>query len=70
MFALVIGVMHHDAETAPAGFRRPLQHLKVASGVPEGGDRPATDLLIDSDRLARASLARLGQKSSELLLHR
>ena len=53
VFALRIGVMHHDAQAAGApACGRPLQHLKIAVGVAEGGDRAATDMLLDADGFA------------------
>lgn len=50
--ALGIGLMHvkHKAFARTRG--RPLQHLQIAVGVAESRYRPATDMPVDTDRLA------------------
>ena len=52
IFALGIGVMHKKAKARRRPPRRPLQHLEIAVGIAEGGDRTAADMLVDADRLA------------------
>ena len=52
IFPLRIGVMDDQAEPRAAGHRRPLQHLEIAVGIAERGDRAAADMLVDADRLA------------------
>ena len=51
--ALGVGVVDERPKRAPAAGGRPLEHLQVAVGVAEGGDRAAADVLLDADRLAR-----------------
>ena len=51
-FALGVGVVDEEAEARAAAGGGPLQHLQVAVGVAEGGDRPAADVLVDADGLA------------------
>ena len=51
-FALSIGVVYENAKTGSVTGGRPLEHLEVAVGVAEGGDRPAADVRVDADWLA------------------
>ena len=51
--ALGVGVVDEEAEARAAAGGGPLQHLQVAVGVAEGGDRAAADVRLDADRLAR-----------------
>ena len=53
--AVGIGVMDEQAEARALAGGRPLQHLQVAVGVAERGDRAAADVLVDADGLALLS---------------
>src|SRR5262245_63116272 len=44
--------MHDEREALPRPRRGVLEHLQVAVGIAEGGERPAADDLLDVDRLA------------------
>jgi hypothetical protein len=44
--------MHDQGETRSGSRVRPLEHLQVAVGVPERGDRPPSDEGLDADGLA------------------
>src|SRR5688572_33309219 len=44
--------MYIDTEARGTAGCRPLQHLQVAVGITERGDRPATDMPLDSHGLA------------------
>ena len=65
VFAVRIGVMHHDTKSASACFGRPLQHLEIPVRVPERRDRPAADLLVDPDRLAGAVVDEVDLRQAE-----
>src|SRR5262249_22298966 len=51
-FAIRVGVVDDHSESPTGSRRRPAQHLEVAVGVPEGGDRPLADGPLNSLRLA------------------
>ena len=55
VFAFPIGVMDDQPETAAACQSGPLEHLKIAIGIAECGDRAPPDVLVDADRLAGLS---------------
>ena len=50
--AIGIGVVHIQREAPAFAGRSPLQHLQVAIGIAESGDRTAADMLVDGHRLA------------------
>src|SRR5262252_7050029 len=52
--ALGVVVVHEEHESPSRPARGELQHLQVAVGVAEGGDRAAADAAVDADRLPRA----------------
>src|SRR5215470_8441551 len=52
--ALGVVVVHDDQQTPAWPRGGELQHLQVAVGVTERGDRPAADAAVDADRLPRA----------------
>src|SRR5207245_233841 len=53
ILAFGVGVMDDQPKPRAAGAERgPLQHLKIAVGIAEGGDRTAADVLVDPDGLA------------------
>ena len=47
-------VMNEQPETRTLTASRPLEHLEVAVGIAESGDRAAANVLVDADRLAGA----------------
>ena len=49
---LGVVVMDEEGEPRPASGGGPFQHLEVAVGVAEGGDRPPSDPALDAHRLA------------------
>src|SRR6185295_5157615 len=51
---LGVVVVHDEREALAGAVGGDLQHLQIAVGVAECGNRPAADLAVDADRLARA----------------
>jgi hypothetical protein len=56
-FALGSGVMDGEAESWAAACGGSLQHLEVAIGVAEGGNRASADMTLDAHRLALLRIA-------------
>jgi hypothetical protein len=53
VFPLRVGVVDDQAEArAAAPHGGPLQHLKIAVGIAEGGNGTLPDILIDANRLS------------------
>src|SRR4051812_44621188 len=57
---LSISMMDVKAIARTGRLARPLQHLQVAVGVAERGNRPATDMLLDADGLAGLVVDEIG----------
>src|SRR3954451_5363637 len=52
VFTFGVSVMNENAKAYSTAHGRPLQHFEVAIRVAKGGDRRATNVLVDADRLA------------------
>jgi len=53
IFALGIGVMNDRTEAYAAADGCPLQHLEIAVGISERGNRVTANAFVDSNRFAR-----------------
>ena len=56
ILAIPIGVVNEQPHSATFAAHGVFDHLHVGVGIAKGQDRPTSDVLIDTDRLARLSV--------------